>query len=116
VLLTKHPVPCHAVQSTRVLDMAEFYNDAVNEPDFNFKEDYKCWTSVSCFKAALRLVHSAHVLAIFMKVIHHAGNTIQYASADANAVVRMSWCLLLAMSPCVRYVHWRAAQVMCPPL
>jgi hypothetical protein len=36
-----------ANQFTQVLDMAEFYNDAVNEPDFNFKEDYKCWTSVS---------------------------------------------------------------------
>jgi hypothetical protein len=27
--------------------MADFYNDAVNEPDFNFKEDYKCWNAVS---------------------------------------------------------------------
>lgn len=42
------PAPgCVIAQSTRVLDMADFYNDAVNEPDFNFKEDYKCWTSVS---------------------------------------------------------------------
>jgi hypothetical protein len=46
---------CSAVstsQGTLVLDMADFYNDAINEPDFNFKEDYKCWTSVShsfCF-------------------------------------------------------------------
>jgi hypothetical protein len=44
-------VPCCAVrftiQGTFVLDMADFYNDAINEPDFNFKEDYKCWTSVS---------------------------------------------------------------------
>lgn len=38
---------CFLLQSTLVLDMADFYNDAVNEPDFNFKEDYKCWTSVS---------------------------------------------------------------------
>lgn len=35
------------LQSTSVLDMADFYNDAVNEPDFNYKEDYKCWNSVS---------------------------------------------------------------------
>jgi hypothetical protein len=33
----------HAVQ---VLDMRDFYNDAVNEPDFNIKEDYKRWKAV----------------------------------------------------------------------
>jgi hypothetical protein len=26
--------------------MSEFYNDAVNEPDFNIKEDYKRWNTV----------------------------------------------------------------------
>jgi hypothetical protein len=31
------------------LPLADFYNDAVNEPDFNIKEDYKRWTSVSCY-------------------------------------------------------------------
>jgi len=33
----------HAVQ---VLDMRDFYNDAINEPDFNIKEDYKRWKAV----------------------------------------------------------------------
>eukprot|EP00882_Tetradesmus_deserticola_P023656 GHRQ01025760.1.p1 GENE.GHRQ01025760.1~~GHRQ01025760.1.p1 ORF type:complete len:434 (+),score=180.85 GHRQ01025760.1:112-1413(+) len=30
-----------------LLEPAEFYNDAVNEPDFNIKEDYKRWSSGS---------------------------------------------------------------------
>jgi hypothetical protein len=30
-----------------LLEMSEFYNDAVNEPDFNIKEDYKHWNTVS---------------------------------------------------------------------
>jgi hypothetical protein len=29
-----------------LLEMSEFYNDAVNEPDFNIKEDYKRWNAV----------------------------------------------------------------------
>jgi hypothetical protein len=29
-----------------LLEMSEFYNDAVNEPDFNIKEDYKRWNTV----------------------------------------------------------------------
>jgi len=33
--------------AAQVLDMRHFYNDAVNEPDFNIKEDYKRWKAVS---------------------------------------------------------------------
>lgn len=29
-----------------VVDIPEFYNDAVNEPDFNIKDDYRRWTEV----------------------------------------------------------------------
>jgi hypothetical protein len=36
----------NASSKQSLLDMAEFYNDAVNEPDFNIKEDYKRWNSV----------------------------------------------------------------------
>lgn len=43
----KHAPSHTCTQVTQVLEMPDFYNDAVNEPDFNFKEDYKCWTSVS---------------------------------------------------------------------
>eukprot|EP00879_Flechtneria_rotunda_P008144 GHRR01008529.1.p1 GENE.GHRR01008529.1~~GHRR01008529.1.p1 ORF type:complete len:494 (+),score=174.37 GHRR01008529.1:547-2028(+) len=32
-----------ANSSSRVLDATEFYNDVVNEPDFNIKQDYKHW-------------------------------------------------------------------------
>ncbi|WIA41938.1 hypothetical protein OEZ86_009249 [Tetradesmus obliquus] len=34
-----------ASSQQQLLDMAEFYNDAVNEPDFNIKEDYKRWNA-----------------------------------------------------------------------
>jgi hypothetical protein len=29
-----------------LLEMSEFYNDAVNEHDFNIKEDYMRWNTV----------------------------------------------------------------------
>jgi hypothetical protein len=29
-----------------LLEMCEVYNDAVNEPDFNIKEDHKRWNTV----------------------------------------------------------------------
>jgi hypothetical protein len=29
--------------------MSEYYNDAVNEPYFNIKEDYKRWNTVGVF-------------------------------------------------------------------
>eukprot|EP00882_Tetradesmus_deserticola_P027453 GHRQ01030396.1.p3 GENE.GHRQ01030396.1~~GHRQ01030396.1.p3 ORF type:complete len:101 (-),score=41.75 GHRQ01030396.1:151-453(-) len=35
-----------------LLEPADFYNDAVNEPDFNIKEDYKRWSSVRGAAAA----------------------------------------------------------------
>jgi hypothetical protein len=36
----------NASSQQALLEMSEFYNDAVNEPDFNIKEDYKRWTAV----------------------------------------------------------------------
>lgn len=40
-----------------VLDMSDFYNDAVNEPDFNIKEDYRRWSNVSHPAVAGHLHH-----------------------------------------------------------
>ena len=41
-------VCCRLQQSMSVLDMADFYNDALSiEPDFNYKEDCRVLDSVS---------------------------------------------------------------------
>lgn len=64
-----------ASSQQQLLDMAEFYNDAVNEPDFNIKEDYKRWNAVrtrvlhySCMQAAFLMAFvEAHTCAVTNK-------------------------------------------------